>query len=728
MRYGRSAVQRLLEFVGMTRPRSQDENELVDNTEPTTDTATVSNIQEAHQITLFEAAGLWDRGEKRSAFELMRRARIEFGLSATLQYEYGRRALEEGYSWAAREALHDAVQLDRTHLAALELFLEANYISPGAKGATTQAISELAMLIPHSATFDREAASLLLPSMQMVALVDQKVRMLRYSEDPVAQHIGQLAVTPSDGWNRMGKADSTEILMAKLIIVLSRREYDVAYSLLDGAPLEAKPKRALRLAIRKELRNKQNQDARMLLEHYRTIDPGDDWSRRQLKKTKRSNRFLSTYELTTKGFPFPKKAAEAKYVPNRQRVFYLLHTSLPHHSVGYATRTHGLLRGIRANGWDVQGVTRLGYPYDMPQMDSMGAIEPTVVIDGVPYHRLSTTEGLEKKTPIQRYISRYSKALQKFSSEGKPFVLHAASNHWNGLAGVTAARRLGIPSIYEVRGLWEITRGSRNPDWMGGPMYKLMARLEADAATNADRVITITNALREELIARGVDEHKITVVPNGVETERFRPRARNEDLAERLGVKGKTVIGYVGSILDYEGIGLLLDSALKLKAERTGVAFLFVGDGAELAQFRERVESENLGDTVIFTGRVPHHEVEDYYSIIDICPFPRLPLPVTEIVSPLKPFEAMAMEKAVVVSSVAALEEIVSDGDNGLIFTKGDSESLTESLRRLIDDTDYRKHLAESGRQWVEQERDWKSLSHRIGEIYASLGGSIHEI
>src|SRR5699024_4697341 len=190
----------------------------------------------------------------------------------------------------------------------------------------------------------------------------------------------------------------------------------------------------------------------------------------------------------------------------------------------------------------------------------------------------------------------------------------------------------------------------------------------------------------------------------GAETERFRPRARNEDLAERLGLKGKTVIGYVGSILDYEGIGLLLDSALRLKAERNDVVFLFIGDGAELAQFRERVESENLGDTVMFTGRVPHHEVEDYYSIMDICPFPRLPLPVTEIVSPLKPFEAMAMEKAVVVSSVAALEEIVSDGDNGLIFTKGDSESLTESLRRLINDSEFRKRLAEAGRRWVEQQ------------------------
>src|SRR5699024_10861548 len=136
----------------------------------------------------------------------------------------------------------------------------------------------------------------------------------------VARHIGSLAVTPSLGWNRIWETDSTEMLMAKLIIVLSRREYDVAYSLLDVVPLDAKPKRALRLAIRRELRNKQNQDARMLLEHYRAIDPEDLWSRRQLKRVKRYNKFLSNHELTTKGFPFPKKAEEAKYVPNRQRV------------------------------------------------------------------------------------------------------------------------------------------------------------------------------------------------------------------------------------------------------------------------------------------------------------------------------------------------------------------------------------------------------------------------
>lgn len=252
-------------------------------------------------------------------------------------------------------------------------------------------------------------------------------------------------------------------------------------------------------------------------------------------------------------------------------------------------------------------------------------------------------------------------------------------------------------------------------------MYKFMARMETDAAINADQVITITSALRDELINRGVDRDKIVVVPNGVEASRFASRPKNADLAERLGLQDKTVIGYVGSILNYEGIGLLLDAAHMLKEEREDLAFLFVGDGAELAEYRERVETEDLFDVVTFTGRVPHDEIEDYYSLIDICPFPRLPLPVCEMVSPLKPFEAMAMEKAVIASNVDALAEIVADGDTGLLFEKGDSQSLAQALRRLLNDLELRARLATSGRRWVEQEREWRKLAEQIDEIYTSL-------
>ena len=123
----------------------------------------------------------------------------------------------------------------------------------------------------------------------------------------------------------------------------------------------------------------------------------------------------------------------------------------------------------------------------------------------------------------------------------------------------------------------------------------------------------------------------------------------------------------------------------------------------------------------IFTGRVPHEEVESYYSLIDIAPFPRLSLPVTEMVSPLKPFEAMAMEKLVIASDVAALEEIVNHEVTGLLFKKDDVNSLTDTLELGITDSRLRNKLGKQAREWVKAERDWPILAKRITDLYESL-------
>lgn len=685
--------------------------------------ASLSQV-DIHKIAIEQANELWETGNDTKAFNLLRQARLHHGASAELQYMYGLKAYEQGNLWAAREALHDTVELDATHLDALELFLKINRKLPAAEGSTTQAFTALANLLPHAKGFDAQAAAFLLPSVPTLEIADKKIRLLRYSEDLVAKHIGIIAFQSSEDWHNNAQGLSPEVMEARIIVTLMRGDYVLAFSLLANTPLECQPKRALRLAIHKEWRRKNYQVTRRLLNYYRKLAPEDKWSRQLLKDVVAANKYLTDRDLTAIGFPFPARATKRRYEADTTKVLYLLHNSLPFHSAGYATRTHGLLRGLRSHGWDVDGVTRLGYPYDMPKMESLGPVEPTVVVDDVPYHRLSTDKGLEMKKPIESYVARYSKALEAFATQSKPFVLHAASNHWNGLAAVTTARRLGIRSVYEVRGLWEVTRGSRQPDWMGGPAYQYMARMEADAAANADQVIAITEALRGELIARGVDDDKIIVVPNGVEAARFTPRISNENLVTELGLQGKTVIGYVGSILDYEGLGLLIDAAQSLRREREDFAILLVGDGAALEELRERVETECLTDVVIFTGRVPHNEVEDYYSVIDICPFPRLPLPVCEMVSPLKPFEAMAMEKAVVASNVDALSEIVRHGSNGLLFEKGNATSLTRNLRALLDDPILRRRLAEGGRRWVAQERDWSILAGRMGKVYTSLGGS----
>jgi glycosyltransferase involved in cell wall biosynthesis len=245
--------------------------------------------------------------------------------------------------------------------------------------------------------------------------------------------------------------------------------------------------------------------------------------------------------------------------------------------------------------------------------------------------------------------------------------------------------------------------------------------MEADAARGATKVLAITQALKDELVERGVDEDKIVLVPNGVDTERFTPLPRDEELAAQLGVAGKTVIGYVGTIVDYEGLDLLLETAARLKRSREDFHMLIIGDGAKLEELQATAAAQGLDDVVTFTGRIPHEEVERYYSIIDVTPFPRLPLPVCEMVSPLKPFEAMAMGKAVIASDVAALAEIVTPGRNGLLHVKGSAESLTEQVEHLLDDPELRARLGVQARDWVVAERDWKQLASTVARTYEDV-------
>ena len=448
------------------------------------------------------------------------------------------------------------------------------------------------------------------------------------------------------------------------------------------------------------------------------------WSRQDSTRSLPKETVVRNAELARNGFPLPEMAAEPAYEARRDHVLYLLHNSLPHHSGGYATRTHGLLTELNRSGWDVDGVTRLGYPYDMPGMADAPDLPAHERIGEVDYHHLLAGRDIEKKNPMFDYTERYADQLLPLAHAERPAIIHAASNHWNGLTAVKTARRLGIPSVYEVRGLWEVTRGSRDPEWARSDQYTYIARMEADAARGATHVLAITEALKDELVARGVDSDKITLVPNGVDTERFTPIPRDEELAESLGVAGKTVIGYVGTIVDYEGLDLLLDAAKQLARSRADFHVLIIGDGAQLEALRATAEAEGLTDVITFTGRVPHEEVERYYSIIDITPFPRLPLPVCEMVSPLKPFEAMAMGKAVVASDVAALAEIVTPGRNGLLHTKGSADSLVEQLERLLDDPAFTRELGLSSRSWVVEHRDWRTLSQRIASIYSTLTAS----
>jgi glycosyltransferase involved in cell wall biosynthesis len=219
-----------------------------------------------------------------------------------------------------------------------------------------------------------------------------------------------------------------------------------------------------------------------------------------------------------------------------------------------------------------------------------------------------------------------------------------------------------------------------------------------------------------------VDEKKILILPNGVDVSRFRPLKKDTNLAKELGITDKTVIGFIGSFVQYEGLEYIVDAVeILVNQGYKDIVALMVGDGAVADEVRQRVVDKNLDDYFIFTGRIPHEEVEGYYSLVDIAPLPRKGLPVCEMVSPLKPFEAMAMGKVVLASNVAALAEIVQDGYNGLLFEKDNVKDLASKLEMLINNPTLRKQIGKQAREWVERERDWKHLSKKVVEVYKIL-------
>lgn len=654
-----------------------------------------------------------------AAVESARDAVVRYSHNADLWYHYGRTLLEAKRRDAASESFALALRLRPDHMMALEYFLITTSNGPmGGEGR--RAVAAMAQSM-NSIEFDGvESLDFLIP----YGTKDDLLLLGRTKKSATAYGVKfhfQLDGINIAGWSgaEASNLDTIQRRVLEARIHLARNEVSEALGIVSSLPHDSQLINALRRCARRLMLSAEPDSAIPVLQTMRTLKPGDFWVEAKINDVR--NLRFSDAVLRVKGFPIAKRIERPPYEPVDRKVLYLLHNSLPFHSAGYSIRTHGLLSELSRRGYHMEGVTRLGYPYDMPGLGGLPSIDQSDVIDDVRYSRLTAEPSRELKRPLHRYIQRYSGVLEEYALTVRPALIHGASNHWNGLAAVNVANKLGIPSVYEIRGLWEVTRASREPSWAYSEGHQLIVRMETDAACAASKVVTITGALRDEMIFRGVDPAKITVVPNGVDTSRFVPQKRDARLAKELGISDELVIGYVGSVLDYEGIGILLQAAHILRQERTDFIILVVGDGAALEQLKRSVLERGQEGYVIFTDRVPHDEVNRYYSLIDVAPFPRLPLPVCEMVSPLKPFEAMAMGKAVVASNVAALAEIVSDGRTGLLHEKGNPASLAIQLRRLLDDPALRTRLAESGLSWVRKERDWRVVASQVADIYSEL-------
>lgn len=428
------------------------------------------------------------------------------------------------------------------------------------------------------------------------------------------------------------------------------------------------------------------------------------------------------------GWELPPRQPNPGLFTRNKHMLYCLHQSVPHSTNGYSTRSHGVAVGLQEAGWKVRAATRPGFPWDA----GVGGLNKgyhEAEVDGVTY--AAVTGWNLNTTPLDQYLAEAADHYLREAQTSGAEIIVAASNHITALPALMAARRLGLPFVYEVRGLWEVTQASTQPDWADSERFRLMRTLEQQAAREADLVITLTEELADELVSWGVDRERIVLVPNAVDVERFHPMAPDTATARELDLKpGVPVIGYAGSAVAYEGLELLLEALAQLKRQGEAFYFVLVGDGKVMETVKEQARKLGLEDRCRFTGRVPFDQVARYLSCMDIMPVPRLSSAVTEMVSALKPLEAMAMAKAVVLSDVSPHKIMAGDNERARLFRKDDAADLASTLRQLMHDPAERARLGQAARAWAEQERSWNHVTRVYAEALQgvrqlSRGGSL---
>ena len=441
------------------------------------------------------------------------------------------------------------------------------------------------------------------------------------------------------------------------------------------------------------------------------------------------NRFAPGMRIMNNGVEIKSKKVE-KYSPTKGKIFYHASQSLPHTSSGYAIRTHGLLSELKRLNIDIEGILRYGYPLDRGDFP-INEIEGNDVIDEVEYifslknrnsAKIINYSEVFRFTSLEKYLNKSVDYLLEEAKKRKPSIIHSASNFVCGYAGVKAARLLGIPSIYEIRGFLAPHTIDKREGYENSDHYNVSEKLEIETAKLANHVFTITGSIKDILVENGVDESKISILPNAVDIEKFTIKKRDEELEQKLDLKDKIVIGYIGSFVEYEGLDLLI-KACKMLYEEVGDVFrlLLVGDGDVFDKLRSLTEDLGLSEFVIFTGRVHHDDVQRYYSLIDIAPLPRKGFRVCELVSPLKPFEAMASGKLLITSNVKALNEIIEHGVTGLVFERDNYQDLAEKLESVVVDEDLRNEISKNGNLWVKENHSWEKIAKSVTSIYEHL-------
>jgi PEP-CTERM/exosortase A-associated glycosyltransferase len=399
------------------------------------------------------------------------------------------------------------------------------------------------------------------------------------------------------------------------------------------------------------------------------------------------------------------------------KILHLFDHSLPLHD-GYSFRSMNILKEQRKRGWLPVALTSPKHEEGL-QKECSGR----ETIEGFTFYRSGATGKIA--LPLISEIAlmyTFSRRILVVARQENVDILHAHSPILNAIPALWAGRKLGLPVVYEIRAFWEdaaVDQGSCK-EW--GLRYRLTRYLETWVCKKADHIAILCNGLKDDLVKRGIPANKITPVFNGVNADAFKPCSVDVEYQRSWGLEGKKVIGFIGSFYRYEGLDLLVKSFAQLARQNNDAMLLMVGGGEMAAELTALTSSLNLTDRVVMPGRIPHERVPGVYAMIDILAYPRYSMRLTELVTPLKPLESMAMGKVVVASDVGGHKELIADGKTGVLFTSGDENALATTLAELLADESRRRQLEKNGLEWVREQHTWERTTGVYRDIYTEIG------
>lgn len=339
-------------------------------------------------------------------------------------------------------------------------------------------------------------------------------------------------------------------------------------------------------------------------------------------------------------------------------------------------------------------------------------------MDGIQVHRnwtyITPNKGIYKRSLGHLSFWPSARLFSTSRLKNPDVIIGTSPTLFAAMAARGMARAKDVPFVMEVRDLWPGIFVELEV-FTNRQLIKILEAWELWMYRQADSIITVTGSFRDNLMERGIEEKKISVIPNGADMQFWTPRKKSERLLDELGLNGKFVVLYIGAHGVSQALDQVLDAAERLAAFDE-IQFLFVGSGSLKDQLQKR--SGTLGLTnVIFHDPVPKKQVLEFYSIADVCLVPLRDIELFSQFIPSKLFEILAMKKPIVASIRGEAREILDRSGGAITTDPEDSEAIAEAVLRLYQQPILRKEMGERGRQFVKTHysRD------RLAEDYLSV-------